>query len=70
MFLEISIVPIVNNKSYNITDSNNYRPIALATIVSKLLDSVLLLKCEYYLTNYLINLDLKQHITLPYAYMI
>ena len=35
----------------NITDSNNYRPIALATIVSKLFQSVLLLKYEYILTT-------------------
>ena len=40
-----------NKKCGNITDSNNYRPIALATIASKLFESVLLLKCEYYLTT-------------------
>ena len=45
------IVPIVKNKGGNVTDSNNYRPIALATIVSKLFESVLLLKCEYYITT-------------------
>ena len=42
---------IVKNKCVNITDSNNYKPIALATIVSKLFESVLLLKCEQYLTT-------------------
>ena len=31
--------------------SNNYRPIAIATITSKLLESVLLLKCSDYLTT-------------------
>ena len=30
---ETTIVPIVKNKSGNLSDSNNYRPIALATIV-------------------------------------
>ena len=30
------IVPIVKNKSCNLSDSSNYRPIALATIVSKM----------------------------------
>ena len=47
--IETTIVPIVKNKCGNITDSNNYRPIALATIVSKLFESVLLMKCEQYL---------------------
>ena len=32
--IETTIVPIVQNKSGNLSDSNNYRPIALATIVS------------------------------------
>ena len=49
--IETTIVPIVKNKCGNITDSNNYRPIALATIVSKLFESVLLMKCEQYLTT-------------------
>ena len=35
---------------WQFTDSNDYRPIALATIVSKLFEHILLLKCEYYLT--------------------
>ena len=30
-------------------DSNNYRPIATATMTSKLLESIILLKCEEYL---------------------
>ena len=49
--IETTIVHIVKNKCGNITDSNNYRPIALATIVSKLFESVLLMKCEQYLTT-------------------
>ena len=46
--IETTIVPIVKNKCGNITDSNNYRPIALATIVSKLFESVILMKCAQY----------------------
>ena len=46
-----TIVPIVKNKCGNISESNNYRPIALATIISKLFESVLLLKCEDYLST-------------------
>ena len=49
--IETTILPIVKKICGNITDSNNYRPIALATIVSKLFESVLLLKCEQYLTS-------------------
>ena len=33
---QITFVPIVNNKSVNLSDSSKYRPIALATIVSKM----------------------------------
>ena len=35
----------------NISESNNYRSIALATIISKLFESVLLVKCEDYLST-------------------
>ena len=47
--IETTIVPIIKNKCGNISSSNNYRPIALATIISKLLESILLMKCEEYL---------------------
>ena len=38
--IKTTIVPIVKNKCGNISESNNYRPIALATIISKLFESV------------------------------
>ena len=47
--IQTTIVPIIKNKCGNISSSNNYRPIALATIISKLLESILLMKCEEYL---------------------
>ena len=46
--METTIVPIVKNKCGNLSDSNNYRPIAI-TITSKVLESVLLVKCEEFL---------------------
>ena len=46
--IKTTIVPIVKNKCGNISESNNYRPITLATIISKLFESVLLVKCEDY----------------------
>ena len=47
--IETTIVPIVKNKSGNLSDSSNYRPIALATIESKMFESVLLFKYAEYL---------------------
>ena len=49
--IETTIVPIVKIKFGNLSDSNNYRPIALATIVSEILESVLLMKCSDYLNS-------------------
>ena len=49
--IETTIVPIVKNKSGNLSDSSNYRPIALATIIFKMFESVLLLKCAEYLST-------------------
>ena len=46
--LETTIVPVIKNKCGSLTDCNNYRPIAIATITSKLLESNILLKCEEY----------------------
>ena len=47
--IETTIVPIIKNKCGNLADSNNYRPIAIATIVSKLFESVILYKFEEFL---------------------
>ena len=47
--IETTIVLIVKNKSCNLSDSNNYRPIALATNVSKMLESVILFKCGIFI---------------------
>ena len=49
--IETTIVPIVKNKYGNLSDSSNYRPIALATILSKMFESVLLFKCAEYLST-------------------
>ena len=40
------IVPLVKNKAGDLQDMNNYRPIALAGIVSKIFEKVLLLRCN------------------------
>ena len=51
IMIKTTSVPIVKNKCGNISESNNYRPIALATIISKLFESVLRFKCEDYLST-------------------
>ena len=49
--IETTNEPIIKNKCYNLADSNNYWSIAIATIVSKLSESVILYKCEYFLNR-------------------
>ena len=49
--IEAIIVPIVKNMCGNLSDRNNYRPIALETIMFKLFESVILLKCEMFLNT-------------------
>ena len=47
--METTIVPIVKNRCGNLSNSNNYRPIAIDTITSKVLESLILVKCEEFL---------------------
>ena len=42
------IVPLVNNKSGDLTDKNNYRPIALSSIASKIFEHIIILRLEEY----------------------
>ena len=42
------IVPIVENICGNLTDKNNYRPIALSSITSKVLEHIILLRLQEY----------------------
>ena len=41
-FMKTIIVPLVNNKTGDISDVNNYRPIALVTVTSKIFENILL----------------------------
>ena len=43
------IVPLVKNKCGNLTDKNNYMPIALSSITSKVFEHIILLRLEEYL---------------------
>ena len=44
--LDIIIVPIVKNANGNLLDSSNYRPIALTSVISKLLEHFILSRIE------------------------
>ena len=43
-FMDLTISPIIKNKKGKISDPDNYRPIAKATVLSKVLETVLLEK--------------------------
>ena len=51
MMLDVVLVPIIKDKTGKINSKDNYRPIALASIVSKVLESLLLEKMENFLTT-------------------
>ena len=53
--IKTTIVPVTKNKCGKLADSNNYRPIAIATIVSKLYESTILYKCEDFLKTYILK---------------
>ena len=45
------LIPILKNKLKPATESDNYRPIAIATSMSKLFELVILNKCEMLLST-------------------
>ena len=47
--MEIIIVPIIKNKKGLITDKDNYRPIAITSVVSKILELLLLDRLQFQL---------------------
>ena len=47
---EVMIIPLVKNKNKDITDTNNYRPIAIANIVSKVLERIILMRIQHVVT--------------------
>ena len=47
--LETVIIPVIKNKSGDATDKHNYRPIAMSTTMSKVLELLMLPKIDSYL---------------------
>ena len=47
--LSILIVPVIKDKAGNINAKDNYRPIALASIISKIIESIMLNRMETYI---------------------
>ena len=47
--LDSVIVPLVRNRNGDLSDKNNYRPIALSSVISKVLGNVILYRLEEHL---------------------
>ena len=49
--MSITLVPIIKNKAGNVNSRENYRPIALASVLSKLIEKVILNRIQHLLTT-------------------
>ncbi len=47
----VLLVPVIKDKTGKITSKDNYRPIALASIMSKVLERILLDRLEWKILN-------------------
>lgn len=51
-FMDTLLIPIVKDKKGNITDGDNYRPIAITCVASKVFELIILDKCsDYFVTT-------------------
>ena len=48
-FMDTKIIPLVKNRCAVLSDINNYRPVAIANVLSKVFENILLNRCEEYL---------------------
>ena len=49
--LSVLLIPVVKNKTGQLTSIDNYRPIALASILSKVLEGILMDRLAYYIAS-------------------
>ena len=49
--MSVILVPIIKNKAGNVNSSDNYRPIALASVLSKLVENIILNRVEHLLST-------------------
>ena len=52
LLMETIIIPIVKDKKKLITDKNNYRPVAITTVFSKMFEMIVLSRYEYMLLTH------------------
>ncbi len=50
--LSVLIVPVIKDKAGNINSKDNYQPIALASIISKIIETIMLIRMETYLLTH------------------
>ena len=48
-FMDTKLIPLVNNRCPDLSDISNYRPVAIANVLSKVFENILLNWCEEYL---------------------
>ena len=60
--MSVLLVPVLKDKAGKLNSIDNYRPIALASILSKVFERILLMKLEMYVLT--ISLGLKENMVL------
>ena len=65
----MSVIPISENKNSDTSEKNNYRPIAIVTVISKLFELCLSKILDKYVCSSENHLAVKTNILLMYAYM-
>jgi len=62
--MQTVIVPICKNKNGDISDAGNYRPVSIATIISKLLEHTFCPASHHYWPQQTISLASSQNLAL------
>ena len=60
--LDTTLTPIVKTKTGDVTDKNNYRPIAVFTYMSKVMELLILSKTECFIFKKLLDRNMPLHI--------